>query len=95
MSVSASSAWTGTHEISSIKAVSTGDVYVTLSGFTNNDAEVSCESNVLVLKSGGAGFETRYSAVLSAHMAGKEASFSYYGCSGNHINISSVVVPKN
>lgn len=91
-SFSVNAAWTGSLDISSVKVVSSGNVEVYLKDFTNSDANIKCEKNVFVLNSSGQSFDARYSAILSAHMAGKEIEFSYYGCSGESFGISSVVI---
>ncbi|WP_347331331.1 hypothetical protein [Marinimicrobium locisalis] len=96
VSFHASADWTSNSKINSIKITSSGDALVDLSSYEafSSGGGVHCEKDVFILSSDDNGFKARYSAILSAHMAGRKVKFTYYGCQGAHIKVGSVVIPS-
>lgn len=85
----AAAAWANDYKIAVLKAQGNG-VLLRLEGFTNSDPSVSCVRDTFWIDDTDGNFEERTSFLLAAYFAQATVSVSYYGCSGEHIQLGSV-----
>lgn len=69
---------------------SSGLVVVSLEGFTQADAQVSCDTTNFIMRETDSGYDGRLSLLVSAYSAQKPIRLGCSECNGRHIGLRSV-----
>lgn len=87
------SAWTdGEKKIYRLKVDQSGNVIVSLSGFTNTSSSIVCSKDQFIMRPSHDGYSSRLSLLLSAYLSERLISISYYDCDANYIKLGSIEI---